>query len=208
MLRFLFRRACERTHARSDPFAGLLMGPISVTVGRCFGYSAGARSESGVVGACWSPWRSCSSGSEVLGHETWGMAWRASAHIVSGTMAEDEISEEGAKDRFARWDQIGLDLLSGGHRLVGGPPSVRALAWKWVRTKEAEQASDAAHNKPPADLLTLKPTVWGYRHRSQRGVAPRKTTVEGAPTLTPCRRSFWRAIVLSERCRPGARPRI
>jgi hypothetical protein len=77
-------------------------------------------------------------------------------------MAEDEISEEGTKARFAQCDQIGLDriradLLSGGHKLVGGPPSVRALAWKWVRMKEAA----AADAKPPADLLTLRPTVWG-----------------------------------------------
>jgi hypothetical protein len=41
--------------------------------------------------------------------------------------ADGEISEEGAKARFSRWEEIGLDrikhdLLNGGHQLVGGPP--------------------------------------------------------------------------------------
>jgi hypothetical protein len=53
----------------------------------------------------------------------------------------DEISEEGRRQRFARWEQLGVDqvkhdLLNGGHRLVGGPPAVRELAWEWVRMKE------------------------------------------------------------------------
>jgi hypothetical protein len=72
-------------------------------------------------------------------------------------MAEDEISADGKKARFARWDEIGLDrvkadLLSGGHQLIGGPPSVRNLAWEWVWAKEAEQAkiSDAAVRAKPA----------------------------------------------------------
>ena len=59
-------------------------------------------------------------------------------------MADDEISEEGRRARFAQWEKLGLDqvkhdLLNGGHRVVGGPPQVRALAWEWVRQKEAER---------------------------------------------------------------------
>jgi hypothetical protein len=83
-------------------------------------------------------------------------------------MGEDEISAHGKNARFARWDEIGLDrvkadLLSGGHQLIGGPPSVRNLAWEWVWAKEAEQAkiSAAVHAKPAAELLALKPTLWG-----------------------------------------------
>jgi hypothetical protein len=34
------------------------------------------------------------------------------------------------------------DLQSGGHRIVGGPPQVRALAWEWVRVKEDQQRND------------------------------------------------------------------
>jgi hypothetical protein len=50
-------------------------------------------------------------------------------------MAEDELSADGKKARFARWDEIGLDrikadLLSGGHQIIGGPHSVRNLAWE------------------------------------------------------------------------------
>src|SRR6266478_4134124 len=72
------------------------------------------------------------------------------------TMADYKISEEGKRARFARLDEIGVDrikadLLAGGHRLVGGPPAVRKLAWEWVRKKEAEQL----------ELVTLKPTLWG-----------------------------------------------
>jgi hypothetical protein len=64
-------------------------------------------------------------------------------------MAVDDISEEGRRQRFARWEQLGLDqvkhdLLNGGHRLVGGPPAVRELAWEWVRGKEAEQVMPAS----------------------------------------------------------------
>jgi len=71
-------------------------------------------------------------------------------------MSDYKISEEGKHARFARWEKIGVDrikadLLAGGHQLVGGPPAVRDLAWKWVRDKEAEQA----------ELVTLKPTIWG-----------------------------------------------
>jgi hypothetical protein len=72
------------------------------------------------------------------------------------TMSEYKISEEGKRARFARWEKFGVDrikadLLDGGHRLVGGAPAVRDLAWEWVRKKEAEQA----------ELVTLKPTLWG-----------------------------------------------
>jgi hypothetical protein len=56
----------------------------------------------------------------------------------------DEISDAGRKDKFEQWEKFGLDqvkhdLLNGGFRVVGGPPQVRALAWEWVRMKEAEQ---------------------------------------------------------------------
>jgi hypothetical protein len=71
-------------------------------------------------------------------------------------MSEDEISEEGKQARFARWEELGVDrikadLLAGGHRLVGGPPSVRELAWKWVREKEAK----------PEEVLQLSPNFHG-----------------------------------------------
>jgi hypothetical protein len=77
-------------------------------------------------------------------------------------MADDEISEEGRRARFARWEAIGVDrikadLLDGGHRLVGGTPAVRKLAWEWVRMKEAEQHEEAERR----ELVTLKPTLWG-----------------------------------------------
>jgi hypothetical protein len=43
-------------------------------------------------------------------------------------LADDEITGRGRQERFARWEQIGVDrikadLLSGGNALVGGPPS-------------------------------------------------------------------------------------
>jgi hypothetical protein len=66
---------------------------------------------------------------------------------------EDEISEQGRKVRFERWERLGLDwvkhdLLQGGHQVIGGPPAVRELAREWVRIKEAEQAAAAAQEKP------------------------------------------------------------
>jgi hypothetical protein len=78
-------------------------------------------------------------------------------------MLDNEISEEGRRARFARWEQLGLDqvkhdLPNGGHRVVGGPPSVRRLAWEWVRMKEAELAK--AQEKSP-EVVTLKPGLYG-----------------------------------------------
>jgi hypothetical protein len=75
-------------------------------------------------------------------------------------LADDQISEQGRQERFARWEQIGVDrikadLLSGGHVLVGGPPAVRDLAWQWVRMKEREAKQTAEK------IMTLKPTVYG-----------------------------------------------
>lgn len=68
----------------------------------------------------------------------------------------NEISEEGRRVRFEQWEGLGLDrvkhdLLNGGHRLVGGSPQVRKLAWEWVRMKEAEAAKGTTSNtNPPA----------------------------------------------------------
>lgn len=60
-------------------------------------------------------------------------------------MAGDSISDEGRRVRFEQWEKLGLDqvkqdLLNGGHRIVGGPAEVQALAWDWVRMREAEEA--------------------------------------------------------------------
>jgi hypothetical protein len=77
---------------------------------------------------------------------------------------EDEISEQGRKVRFERWEKIGLDwvkhdLLQGGHQVIGGSPAVRELAREWVRIKEAEQA--AAAQEKPAEMVTFKPNIHG-----------------------------------------------
>ena len=58
-------------------------------------------------------------------------------------MADNQISEQGRQERFAQWEQIGVerikaDLFTGGYALVGGPPAERDLAWEWVRMKERE----------------------------------------------------------------------
>lgn len=75
-------------------------------------------------------------------------------------MANDQISEQGRRERFARWEKIGVarikaDLLNGGHALVGGPPAVRELAWEWVRMKEREA------DRKAEEIVTLKPSVYG-----------------------------------------------
>jgi hypothetical protein len=75
-------------------------------------------------------------------------------------VSDDEISEQGRKERFAQWEHIGVDrikadLLSGGQTLVGGPPAVRKLAWEWVRMKEQEAERKAK------EIVTLKPTFYG-----------------------------------------------
>jgi TIR domain len=78
-------------------------------------------------------------------------------------MADDEISEAGRQERFARWEQVGLDrvkhdLLHGGTQVVGGPPAVRELAWEWVRLKEAEQQIEVS--TVPEIFPNLKLPTW------------------------------------------------
>jgi hypothetical protein len=74
----------------------------------------------------------------------------------------DEISDEGKAARFARWEQLGLDLvksdlLNGGHLVVGGPLAVRELAWEWVRSKEGErQPRDDSKLSAPSILFDSK----------------------------------------------------
>ena len=60
------------------------------------------------------------------------------------------------KNRFARWEKIGLerikaDLLNTGSRWVGGTREVRELAWEWVKKKEAEKE----------EMFLLKPAYYG-----------------------------------------------
>ncbi len=76
-------------------------------------------------------------------------------------MSGDEIREEDRRARFERWEQLGLDqvkadLQTGGHRVIGGPPSVRRLAWEWVRTKEGQQAMKRDMNLIRELLLRLE----------------------------------------------------
>jgi predicted nucleotide-binding protein len=84
------------------------------------------------------------------------------------TMTGDGISEEGRQHRFAAWERLGLDrvkndLLSGGYHLIGGPPQVRALAWEWVRKKEAEQL--AASSVTQLGGLPMPPAMSAARRR-------------------------------------------
>jgi hypothetical protein len=103
---------------------------------------------------------------------------------------KETIGDAGREARFKQWEKIGFDrikadLLNGGHRLVGGPPAVRELAWEWVRMKEASGKSIAElvgvelppgsieallaptpcppgrPVQPRPELFTLKPTIWG-----------------------------------------------
>jgi hypothetical protein len=68
------------------------------------------------------------------------------------------FSEEAKRDRFAQWEQIGLErikhdlLTTGGFRVVGGTQAERDLAWEWVRTKEAVEAK----RKAIAEAITFK----------------------------------------------------
>jgi hypothetical protein len=73
-------------------------------------------------------------------------------------MADDEISETGCQARFAQWEKLGVDaieqdLATGGHRLIGGPPQVRALAREWVRLKK--EGTFAAPRKFQGNSLEL-----------------------------------------------------
>ena len=80
------------------------------------------------------------------------------------------------KARFESWEQLGVDAIrtdlemTGGLRFVGGPPSVRNLAWEWVRMKERqkpEPVSPSTSNSPTTppqqkpEVFTVRPSFWG-----------------------------------------------
>ena len=121
-------------------------------------------------------------------------------------------TNEARRARFARWEQLGLDqvkhdLENGGHRLVGGPPSVRRLAWDWVRLKEAEQAAQALGAVPTSlenalgirsclddaltELLQPKPTS---QPSAQQVTTP--TAVEGGAELVSLKVNVSRGITV------------
>jgi hypothetical protein len=110
-------------------------------------------------------------------------------------MASDEISEEGRRQRFARWEQLGVDqvkhdLLNGGHRVVGGPPAVRELAWEWVRMKEAEQTPETT---PP----TTAGLVFAEQHGSSYTMRAAKAVYQAIETLTTTgRRAYSLSVPL------------
>jgi hypothetical protein len=121
-------------------------------------------------------------------------------------MGDDEISEAGRQARFAQWEKLGLDevkqdLATGGYRLIGGPPQVRALAREWVRIKEVEQLRTVSEalglsTNPAIDALGLRETELdrlvnaaigssGSDHAPARSApAPEEKTVE-LMTLKP-----------------------
>jgi hypothetical protein len=98
------------------------------------------------------------------------------------SMGEDEISEAGRTARFEQWEKLGVDAIradletTGGHRLVGGPPVVRRLAWEWVRMKQAERPVSLA-DLVPSD--SLADTVAAALRES----TPRPSTPK--PSATP-----------------------
>jgi hypothetical protein len=76
----------------------------------------------------------------------------AAAKIAIASIGEDAISDERRNQLFSYWEEQGVDfikqdLMSGGVRIVGGPPATRKLAQAWVRMKE-EEARQAAQPSP------------------------------------------------------------
>ena len=57
------------------------------------------------------------------------------------------ISDAGRKERFDRWEKLGLERVkadlvhNGGRGVVGGAHDVQNLAWEWVQMKEAQAAA-------------------------------------------------------------------
>ena len=64
--------------------------------------------------------------------------------------AGEEISEDRRQRLFLQWEELGVDfvkhdLMNGGYRFVGGPPSTRRLAREWVQMKEREKDTGNFH---------------------------------------------------------------
>ena len=57
-------------------------------------------------------------------------------------MSKDEISDEGRRERLARWEELGLDRVkadlvnNSGREFIGSGEADLKLAWKWVHEKE------------------------------------------------------------------------
>ena len=63
----------------------------------------------------------------------------------------DDISDQRRAVLFEQWEEIGIDiikgdLVNGGFRYIGGPPSTRRLAIQWVKMKEAELQAKTGHH--------------------------------------------------------------
>lgn len=74
-------------------------------------------------------------------------------------MTNGKISEQGRQERFAQWEQMGVDRVKGylqsdALRFIGAP-AVQELAWEWVHLKEQEAAQKAEK------IVMLKPAVYG-----------------------------------------------
>lgn len=70
-----------------------------------------------------------------------------------------EISQENRIAWFADWEKQGLeaikaDLSTGRSRHVGGSPSVRDLAWEWIRSREPNI------QRQQSELLSHKHRLW------------------------------------------------
>jgi hypothetical protein len=104
---------------------------------------------------------------------------------------ENEIGEAGRRERFERWEKIGVAAIrqdleaTGGLRLVGGSALVRSLAWEWVRMKEAEATEEIARRLSPSqsvnDILNRRDP--GMEHLL-KSFSPEAAAALGA-SLTP-----------------------
>src|SRR6516165_1400060 len=107
---------------------------------------------------------------------------------------KNEISEAGRKQRFERWEQLGVDVIrtdleaTGGLRFVGGPPNVRKLAWEWVRMKEAGRDDKAATPPREGAAKTESKDEWITAAEAVRLLKPISES-EYAAKMTICRRA-------------------
>ena len=91
-----------------------------------------------------------------------------------------EFSEAARKARFEQWDEVGADRVKSDlerdpYRLIGSG-DVQALAWEWVRMKEAEQQMRERDQEAAQALGRLYPrsSDWGAQPLPEkpREVAP------------------------------------
>jgi predicted nucleotide-binding protein len=105
--------------------------------------------------------------------------------------------------RFEKWEKYGhdavkMDLVNGGHRLVGGTSAVKQLAWEWVRMKENQLKPTADQSGPALESRKLSRKVFvvhGHDQAAREKIARFLERLEFEPIILHEQASRGRTVI-------------